>query len=182
MRRWIFKGAILLLVVATFLAGLIALGQWSLEQIRGHDRYLVCFNDIDCTPPAGLERSAFLDEVQYLANFPQSLSLLDEELPKRLADGFRRHPWVAKVIAVELDPPKLVHVELVYRRPVLAVKIRNTVRAVDDQGILLPSDASTEGLPIFEGQAAPPTGPAGSRWGDAAVEAKARSLRSQKKR
>jgi len=176
MRRWIFKGAILLLVVATFLAGLIALGQWSLKQIRGHDRYLVSFSDIDCTPPAGLERIAFLDEVQYLANLPESLSLLDEELPKRLADGFRRHPWVAKVITVELEPPKQVHVELAYRRPVLAVKVGDTVRAVDEQGILLPNDAITEGLPVFPGEAARPAGPAGSRWGDAGVEAMAKKL------
>ena len=46
----------LLVVVAGFLAGLIALGQWSLEQIRQRERYTVFFGDIDCTPPAGMDR------------------------------------------------------------------------------------------------------------------------------
>jgi hypothetical protein len=152
MRRWIFKCSILLVVVAGFLAGLIALGQWSLEQIRQRERYTISFSDIDCTPPAGMERTAFLEEVEYEAgheaSMPKSFCLLDDDLGERLAAVFRMHPWVADVV-VELEPPKRVHVELIYRVPVLAVKLDGALRAVDKQGVLLPKTAATDGLPVY---------------------------------
>jgi hypothetical protein len=46
---------------------------------------------------------------------------------------------------------------------------------VDAHGILLPKSAPTTALPVFPGTAAPPAGPVGTRWGDAAVEAAARA-------
>ena len=180
MRRWIFKGALVLLVVAGFLAGLIALGQWSWQQIRLRDRYMVSFGDIDCTPPAGIDRAAFLLDVQYeagqQAGVPSSFSLLDDDVAERLAAAFRRHPWVAKVATVELEPPKRVHVELIYREPVLAVNLDGILRAVDKDGVLLPKMAVTDGLPVYPRQAARPAGAAGTPWGDPGVEAMARSL------
>jgi hypothetical protein len=182
MRRWIFKCALLLLIVAGLLAGLIALGQWSLEQIRRRDRYLVSFSDIDCTPPAGMERIAFLDDVEYeagrQASVPKSLCLLDEDLGERLAAIFRMHPWVADVV-VELEPPKRVHVELIYRVPVLAVKLDGVLRAVDKEGVLLPKTAPTKDLPEYPHKAKRPGKawpPAGSPVGDPRVEAMAKKL------
>ena len=61
-------------------------------------------------------------------------------------------------------------IALTYRTPVLAVPVAGAVRAVDRHGVLLPKSARTEGLPVFKEKAAPPTGPAGTRWGDEAVE------------
>jgi hypothetical protein len=58
---------------------------------------------------------------------------------------------------------------------VLAVSLAGQLRAVDGKGILLPASAPTEGLPIFQEVAAPPKGPAGTPWGDPAVEAAARA-------
>jgi hypothetical protein len=171
MRKWIFKTLLLIVGVAGFLGGLIALGQWA----RQSERYTISFSDIDCTAPPGLERVAFLDEVQYLAAMPKYLNLLNDDLKQQLADAFRHHPWVAEVSQVELAPPKQVRVTLVYRRPVLAVKLGSSLRAVDAEGILLPREAVTDGLPVYPGKAAPPAGPAGVRWGDPAVESMARA-------
>jgi hypothetical protein len=58
----------------------------------------------------------------------------------------------------------------------LAVRQGKELRAVDGRGVLLPADAATEGLPIYQGKPRPPAGPAGTRWGDSALEAQAKSL------
>jgi hypothetical protein len=162
--------------VGCFLAGLIWLGKLALEQVRGWDRYTASFRDIDCLPPPGKGRGAFLDEVQYLSGMPDRLRLLDGRLARRLAGAFARHPRVARVVRVELSPPRRIHVELLYRTPVLAIPLAGRLRAVDSHGVLLPGDTATKGLPLFTGTAAPPKGPAGTRWGDPAVEAAARGL------
>jgi hypothetical protein len=159
--------------VALFIGGLLALAHFAQEQLRDRDRYTAAFADIDCTPPPPLARTAFLDEVQYLARLSGRLHLLDGDLPRRLAAGFAKHPWVAKVEQVEVTPAGRVAVRLAYRRPVLAVRFAAEVRVVDGEGILLPRDAPSAGLPIHEA-ASPPAGPAGTRWGDAALEAAAR--------
>jgi hypothetical protein len=121
-----------------------------------------------------MDRVEFLDQVQYLSRLPDRLGLLDEDLRDQLTAAFAEHPWVEKVEAVILEPPLRVQVRLVIRQPVLAVPTREGLIAVDGHGVRLPRNAATTGLPVFAGEAAPPRGPAGIRWGDANVEARAR--------
>jgi hypothetical protein len=176
-RRWLVQAVTLVLVVAAFLAGLIALGKWGLEQIRAKDRYAVSFADIDCAPPPGLTRAEFLDEVQYESRLPDRLGLLDDDLTEKLMVAFARHPWVERVEDVALQPPRQVRVQLAFREPVLAVSTRDGTVAVDRHGVRLPKTAATLGLPVFEGEARPPQGPAGTRWGDARIEERARQIK-----
>jgi hypothetical protein len=158
--------------VAIVLACLIALGRRARSDLQAVDRYQAPFTAIDCAPPPGQSRLEFLAEVQYLANLPEKLSLLDDDLPGRLAQAFARHPWVEHVDEVKLGAR--VEVRLRYRIPVLAVNVEGRLRAVDAQGILLPATAKTEGLPVFQGTAPPPAGPAGTPWGDKQIMAAAR--------
>ena len=188
------------LIAALLLAGLIVLGRAARDALRPQGRYVVAFADIDCAPPPGQEKAAFLGEVQYLAGLPERLPVLDADLPGRLAEAFAKHPWVARVERVEVLPPGRVRARLTYRAPVLAVLLQGEAqdggaplvealssrslgahdalvpaRAVDGEGTLLPSGAPLTGLPIFYGVVPPPAGPAGSAWGDRAVEAAART-------
>lgn len=177
-RPWLFKSMLLFALVGLFLAGLIWAGRWGLDQLRGRDRYDVPFRDIECEPPVGMPRRDFLDEVRYVAPaIPERLNLIDDDLPTQLKDAFSAHPWVERVDSVEIKPPKRVVVALTHRTPVLAVKIGDKVHAVDGQGVLLPGNAPTIGLPVYDQEAPPPKGAAGTRWGDANVEAAARKLR-----
>jgi hypothetical protein len=160
-----------------FLAGLIALGNLALVQLRDHERYSLAFADINCPAPPGRQRRQFLDEVQYLGALPGRLQVLDADLPRRLAEAFALHPWVESVEGVEITPARRVHVRLRHRRPVLAVPLGEGLRAVDGEGVLLPAGAATDGLPVYPHIAPPPRGPAGTRWGDPAVEEAARAAR-----
>jgi hypothetical protein len=161
---------------ALFLLGLIVAGRMALEHLRDQQRFALPFSDIDCPPPPGMERDEFLSEVRYLTGLPAQMRLLNDDLPAQLASAFARHPWVEQVEEVAVTPPRLVRVRLAFRRPVLAVPYAGQLRAVDRHGVLLPATAPTDGLPVFDGQAHPPNGPAGTRWGDEAVEGAARGL------
>jgi hypothetical protein len=174
LRVWLVKTALLVAMVAAFLAGVIWLGNWGLEQIRSKDRFVVPFSEIECTPPPGQTRGEFLDEVLYLARLPDRVGFLDDDLPQKLSVAFAKHPWVEKVSAVERKPPRTIQVRLVLRRPVLAVPTAEGLVVVDAQGVCLPKNAPTEGLPVYEGEATLPRGPAGKKWGDPKVEERAR--------
>jgi len=170
----LFKGLVLAILVPGFLGSLVLLGDYAEKQIHNRPRYRIAFTDISCTPPANMIRSDFLSEVQYHAELPDQFNILDDDLPKLLARAFARHPWVEKVTRVRIVSPRSVQVECVYRTPVLAVRWGDRIRAVDRDGILLPPNALTRGLPLYKGTAKAPAGPNGTKWGDPKVEAAAR--------
>jgi hypothetical protein len=168
------KALAALAAAGLFLAGLIVLGRQALAHLHSQERYLFPFADITCEPPSHLTRPQFLDEVQYLSGMPDALHLLDEQLPLRLAEAFGRHPWVQRVDRVVIGPGHRVEVRLAPRVAVLGVPYAGRVRAVDRFGVLLRGDARVEGLPVYAGKVRAPAGPAGTPWGDAAVEEAAR--------
>lgn len=180
MRRFMLRGAVLALGVAGFFAGLFFLGRWALDELRGQDRYAIALVDIDCPAPPGMTVAEFLDEVHYDGRLPERFSVLEEGLSEKLAAAFRMHPWVSDVDEVAIHPPRHVQVRLTFRRPVLAIKLGEQVRVVDGEGILLPKQASAEGLPVFAGNAKGPQGTAGSKWGDPEVERRARESAAKK--
>ena len=177
MGRWLMRSTALVLLVAGFLACLIWLGGWALTQIRDQPRYQVALSDIDCDVPEGMEKQAFLGEVQYLSQLQPDLNVLDDDLRDRLTHAFARHPWVEKVDEVEITPPRTVTVRLRFRTPVLAVPWDGEMRAVDGDGVLLPKTAPTRGLPVYDGVPQRPRGPAGTHWGDTDLERAARKAR-----
>lgn len=170
MRNWLLSLMPVVLGVGLLLLAVVAIGRATRGQISHQDRYALDFLDIACAAPPGEERADFLSEVQYLANLPTRLHLLDNDLSPRLAAAFARHPWVEKVERVELKAPRQVHVCLTFRKPVLQVTQDRQTRAVDRHGILLPKTALTVGLPLYRGIVRAPAGPAGTRWGDVAIE------------
>lgn len=174
MLKILFRSLLPLAGVAAVVAGIIYLGNLARDHLREHEQYQIRFADIECQPPPGMKPGEFLDEVQYLSSMPAQLNLLEQQLPEKLAKAFGRHPWVEEVLKVQILPPAQIHVQLTYRRPALAIRWDEQMRAVDGNGILLPPNASTEGLPVYSGKATPPKGPAGTAWGDAKVLAEAR--------
>jgi len=180
MLRKTLKALAVLAAAGLFLAGLIVLGRQALAHLTTHERYRFPFADIACVPPPHLKRPQFLDEVQYLSGMPDTLHLLEEDLPRRLAEAFARHPWVERVAQVAIGPGRQVEVRLVAREAVLGVRHAGKVRAVDRHGVLLRGDARVEGLPIYAGKVRAPAGPAGTPWGDEAVEEAARRAAEKK--
>jgi hypothetical protein len=179
-RGWAVRGLALALGLGLLLALLLAVSRAARERLRQDARYTTTFAAIDCQPPPPVPRAEFLAEVQYLADMPDQLYHLDEGLARRLAEVFARHPWVARVERVAVVSGRPVQVRLAFLTPVLAVVLDGRKRAVDREGVLLPAKAVTDGLPVFAGRVVAPAGPAGTRWGDAAIEQAARAAGHEK--
>jgi hypothetical protein len=185
MRKWVAQAVVSALAGGLLLAGLLYVGRQAGERLREARRHLAAFAAIECEPQGPLARADFLAEVQYLAGVPDQLDLLDPELPSRLARVFTSHPWVEEVRRVEVAPPGLVRVHLAYRTPVLGVSLVDptwdgnrrgaAAGVVDGHGVLLPRGASTARLPVLTGRVRPPSGQAGTPWGDPRVEEAART-------
>ena len=176
MLRWLVAVLILLLIVFGLIGSIYWLGHESRHHLQSQPRFRISLGEIDCPVPPGLSRKVFLDEVQYYAACPDDFSLLDKEYPKLLKHIFSKHHWVEKVEEVKLQPPRQIQVGLLFRQPVLVVRIGGQSRCVDGYGILLPRNCPTEGLPIFPGKAHLPAGE-GMPWGDPAVEGMAKQIR-----
>jgi hypothetical protein len=172
-------------VVALALGSVFALGHLSRNHLREHDRYRIAFRDIDCSAPDGMTREEFLDEVQYLASWPDDLRLLEDGLAARLGSAFASHPWVEEVRRVEITSNKHVRVELAIRTPVLTVPTRDKgegpqsavrYRRIDAHGVLLPrSDADTAPKPPLLAEVVCPSNRAGMAWDDARVQTAVRT-------
>jgi hypothetical protein len=176
MRRRLLQIVLTLAACGLALGGVIALGQHFRRQLRDEPRYQFPFGEIECPAPPGMDRTAFLSEVQYVSGLPEHVSLLDDSLDERLSAAFARHAWVEKVEQVNVGPGRHIRVQLRFRLPVLAVTFSEkaiVTRALDVQGVLLPREADTKSLPVLMGIFPPPAAGPGKAWGDPEVEAAA---------
>jgi len=193
MRKWIVQGLTPILSGLVLLLGVIGLGRAARASLHDRSTYRLAFADIDCQPPVGISRETFLRAVQEHTRQPEVLQLLDEDLVARLHRAFAIDPWVDWVRRVDIGKSDRagrrkpsVHLDLVYRRPVLAIPLslednsanqraESGWRMVDRQGILLPVATVPAHLPVLTVPVAPPSGPPGCRWGDARVAAAAKT-------
>jgi hypothetical protein len=184
MQKWIVQGLMPVVGALALLLGLIGVGRAARDSLRERPIYRVAFADLDCTPPEGMPRAAFLEEVRSLSHQPEALQVLDEDLIARVHRAFLVHPWVESVRRVDIEPQhgakSAVRLDIAYRRPVLAVcssaQGRQDKYMVDRHSVLLPMTTVFARLPVLTSDVRLPAGPAGSRWGDARVAAAAKTV------
>lgn len=108
------------------------------------------------------------------ASLDRGLPLTDPELANRLARAFDTHPWVKRVLDVQLTHPAAAVVEVVCREPAAMVAVKGGLLAVDAESVVLPSIDFTAEVaaeyPRLVGIETSPQGPEGARWGDPVVE------------
>jgi len=170
MPKWTLQILAPLLCGALLLLGVVGLNSLLRGHFRDKQSCTIAFSEIDCETPGKMSRAEFLEEVQYLANWPDVLNLLEAGLTARLHLSFAAHPWVEQVERVQVTPPRQLRVWLRFRIPMLAIP---PGRVVDRNGILLPLTAADPQLPSLRGKVALPTGHPGQAWGDPGVEAAA---------
>jgi hypothetical protein len=175
MRRWVLQLVALIVAACLLLLGLTVVGDATRTHIQDLDRYLLAFTEIECDPPPNQTRTDFLSEVQYLAGMPAQVRLLDDQLASRLAAAFAEHPWVERVEQVQVLPTHEIRARLLFRKPALAVKLSASsnpasLRVVDDQGVLLPTNAPADGLPTLSVDAKEAPGCAGKPWDTPAID------------
>jgi hypothetical protein len=146
------RGFWILTAIVLLFSGLLSLAVYLRHQLRPLDLYSLRFERIDCPDPPGRKHQEFLGEVRYLGQLPEKLTILDENTVQRVAGAFGKHPWVERVIRVDLDLGR-PRVQLIFRTPVLTIAQEENgttrVRVVDRHAMLLPADASGRGLPRY---------------------------------
>ena len=126
---------LLALLIGFVLAGW---GSWLWRKVeptlRDSDQYRLEPAQIEIRPdpPEWIRRDVRAEVLRGVA-FGQPLSMLDENLPARIAEAFEFHPWVERATVV-LRYPARAEVELVYRRPVARLMVEN--HAGEDQFVL----------------------------------------------
>jgi hypothetical protein len=175
--RRVFPHAFRVLVALFAGGGLVAAVAWfgsrAGEKVADHPRYTVRFADIRCDAPRGSTREAFLDEVRYAANAPETVQSVGPGLADRLAPLFRRHPWVEDVEGVDVTPDREIRVRLRFRVPVLLVRVTGGApaeRLVDATGVLLPPAPAPDGVAVLANERPPPAAAAGRVWDDPTVK------------
>lgn len=161
------------------LSGVAFLGLWHAawqevgQDVLASEQYQVTREKVEITPPPEWVHGDIRDRAFRDASLDGPLSLLDEDLVRRIANAFSLHPWVAEVRRVTKHFPARVEVELEYRRPVLMVQVPGGLLPVDTQGVLLPSSdfspIEAGHYPRLAGVDTVPVGPEGTRWGDVRV-------------
>ncbi|HUY92321.1 MAG TPA: hypothetical protein VMV10_26505 [Pirellulales bacterium] len=161
------------LVTLGLLCGALAAGGYAVwlevrERVLDSDQYRVCLENVVITPPAEWIRSDVKAEVLRDAEANGALSVLDEDLAKRMHQAFSAHPWVARVVRVAKLPPARLHVELVYRKPVCMVQVAEGLFPIDETGVLLPtadfSPHEAARYPRYSNAPLTTEPPAGSVW------------------
>ncbi|WP_439620857.1 hypothetical protein [Gemmata sp.] len=168
-RRLLVVG-LTLAVVAGVGWGVARLGDEARRGIGNRDRYAVHFADIACDAPPGLDRPAFLSEVRYVSNFPETFQSLDPDLTAKLTAAFAAHPWVAAAEGVTVTPTGGVQVKLRFRVPVLRVRSEGRAVLVDAGGVALPAEAAAANVAELESAVRTRPPAAGQVWRDADVK------------
>lgn len=165
-------GAVMVLAAAAALGALV----WSrvADSVgRGEDAILLP-EAVALRGQAPWVKADIRAEALRAASLDRGLPLHDPELAKRLARAFDMHPWVRRVVRVELRHPAAAAVEIECREPAAMVGVSGGLLAVDAEGVVLPSGdftaESAAGYPRLAGIESSPQGPEGARWGDPAVE------------
>jgi len=109
-----------------------------------------------------------------LISFPEKNgNVLQRDVLQKVASAAERHPWIRKVQSLRKVYPGTISANVVWRQPVLMVRIPEGLLPVDAEGVLLPSRDFTPveaaQYPRLVGLDVLPAGPAGQSWGDARV-------------
>ncbi len=156
-------------VVVVLVGGILQLSEYAqsyLARQRG-----IALSAIAFEPPPGWTAAEFRNEVQYLAQWPETLAYDREEFLAQLAAGFTRHPMVATVHSLRMSAHHQVTLQLSYRQPVLRVHHPEAgMLCIAADGVVLPQRFRGEGLPCWHTPSCARPGPAGTVWRDPLVE------------
>ncbi len=185
LKRLIQAPAVLSIIWPVLLIGgaYVAWDHWGADHVA-KQYYGIDPTLIEITPPPEFVRSDVVQTV-YRDTAMEGLSLLDHQATAKIASAFSTHPWVRRVVSVRKLPGGAVDVRVDYRQPVAMVRVpmRDSKSdgfgffPIDADGVLLPptdfSSAETKNYIHIKVPDAYPTGGAGSRFGDARIEAAA---------
>jgi hypothetical protein len=169
------------LALAMVVVGAIG-GVWFLvwqkvgAEVLASDPYQVTAESFDITPLPEWIGSDPRKQVFDSLALGGPVSIMDDNAVRRVADAFKVHPWVDRVISVTKHHPSRIRVELTYRRPVCMVQMASDptkALKVDARGVWLPRNdrevLEPRQYPLVVNVDSQPVGGLGMPWGDQRV-------------
>ena len=166
--------ALLLIGIGTLVAGSYSVWQFIWPRVQTRPEYQISLSDIWITPPPPWIQSKLITDIHRWNDLPETLSLLDHNLTKKLAHVFSRHPWIQTVNEVRITQPGRVEVRVDYRKPVAVVETSKGSFTISAGAVLLPREglvSSTDRpYPVIAGINKSPDLPEGHVWDDPLVQ------------
>ncbi|WP_437228441.1 cell division protein FtsQ/DivIB [Planctomicrobium sp. SH661] len=177
-RWWLRPGTIISFLFVIAAIGLASVLHRVLPDLTGRPEYQFRMEETRITPPNEWVPKGILSEVLAGADLPETVSLLDPELCRKVAEAWDRHPWVKRVNSVRITSEPALVVDLEYRAPAAFIEVPQGFYPVDVDGVLLPprdfSMAATSRLPHVRNITSTPTAGAGHPWEDVVVSSAAK--------
>lgn len=133
------------------------------------------WNEIQVTPQPEWISVPLKERILERSTLPRQFSVLDPDLPERLANAFALEPWVKRVIGVRVFRSGRAVVELTYREPVAVVQREDRLVPIDRDAVVLPAGEVTASQ-LYPRVLVARVGrepSAGLRWEDVQVQAAA---------
>lgn len=169
--------AMSLAVTTVLVVALVILWRLYGSDFLASNQYQVTAANLEITPLPSWIRCDPRPSVVDCISLKGPLSIMDDDAAGRVAEAFKLHPWVDRVIRVTKHHPARIRVELAYRRP--ACLVFCTIRGerefcpVDARGVWLPGDDfvlhNVSEYPIVDGITSAPVSLPGMPWGDECV-------------
>lgn len=174
LRNWFFRPG--RLIIAAFVVSAVVLVPylpWLLPKLSEQPEYQLRLDAVRVTAPPPWVPQSLPQDVARSNELPETVSLLDPDLCRRIAQAWGGHPWIKKVKSVRITGEPALYVDVEYRTPAAFVEVTGGLYPIDVDGILLPpadfSVSETSRLPRIRNVTSRPGGPAGQPWGDVAV-------------
>jgi hypothetical protein len=153
-----------------------------LPDLRQSSQYRFETARIEITQPPHWVPHDVVEQVVKRAGLPAEMSLLDEDVTRRIAVAFERYSWVKGNVRVRTSIPARVQVDVEYREPVAMVSVSNGSKSrlfpIDADAVVLSGadfpPAEIAKYPVIENVSDGPPGRAGTEWGDARLLGAAR--------
>ncbi len=180
---WLLSPNLLLALSCLFAAAVFfPKTSWMLPDLRQSGQYRFETSKIVITPPPHWVPHDVVEQVVKRAGLPAEMSLLDDDVTRRIATAFERFAWIKGTVRVRTSIPARVEVDLEYREPVAMVSVSNGSKSglfpIDADAVILPGadfpPAEVMKYPVIENVSARPLGRAGTEWSDARILGAAR--------
>ena len=172
-------GAFSVLLFAVFIGFTVLVRFFAKDLLSNQMEYQLAAEHVHVSEAPPWVPADFVDSVLRHSGLT-SASLLEKELPEKLAKAFAADPWVESVARVELRFPSGAEVALAYRRPVAVVEVAQDLLPIDSNGVLLRTDYFIHVAPEKKndylrvvGIRSTPLGGVGTVWADPLVLASA---------
>jgi len=173
---WVRPSRSIPLAAAIFVFFVVPVLGSLLPKLEDREEYQFPVSAVEVNEPHAWAPKTLLSDVFVDDGFPETVSLLDPELAKRVAQAFEKNPWVERVNSVTISGQPAIRTIVTYRQPVALIRLGDQHLPIDRNGVLLPAEdfsiSDQERLPIIENVQTKPDRP-GKRWPDGVVVAAA---------